>query len=373
MGFLAGFVYGQAALPVFFCSFRVAGYYPDYYNEELPLSEIRYDKLTDIVYFSIYPNADGSLNLSEINPARQQQLIQSAHQNNVRVSICVGGWGLSDNFSAVAADPATRAAFITNLVQYGLTHDLDGVDLDWEPVSDAADKLNYTALIQELKAAMQPHGLTLSVAVLAKGSEFGPAAIDAIDWLHIMAYDMTRPHSTFEDAVSALQHWESLGVPRSKMILGLPFYGRDADPESWVYYPYKDIVALYAPPPDSDEAAGINFNGINTIKTKTEYALINGLGGVMTWELTNDTSGPASLLTAIAESTNLISPPDFNCDNTIDIADFYHIAGHWLDSDCTADNNWCIRSDLDLSGSVNLSDIARFSSHWIAQLPSFEN
>jgi len=207
-------------------------------------------------------------------------------------------------------------------------------------------------LIQELKAAMQPHGLTLSVAVLAKGSEFGPAAIDAIDWLHIMAYDMGRPHSTFEDAVAALHHWESFGVPRSKMVLGLPFYGRDADPDSWVYYPYREIVALYAPPPEADDVAGINFNGIKTIQTKTAYIVEQHYGGVMIWELTNDSDDTTSLLTAIAQAVHRNTPPDFNCDNNIDMLDLRNLAIQWHRNNCISENSWCDRSDLDLSGNV---------------------
>jgi hypothetical protein len=50
-----------------YCSFQAMGFYPDYYSEELPISQIRYDKLTDIIYFSVYPGEDGSLQLDKIN------------------------------------------------------------------------------------------------------------------------------------------------------------------------------------------------------------------------------------------------------------------------------------------------------------------
>ena len=137
------FVYGNTAAreasSEYYCNFSVTGYYPDFYALQMPVSDIRYDKLTDIVYFSIYPNPDGSLNTSEILLSRQQELIHTAHMNNVKVSICVGGWGLSDNFSFIYANPSTRSTFINNVIQYCLTYGFDGVDLDWEPVSTATD------------------------------------------------------------------------------------------------------------------------------------------------------------------------------------------------------------------------------------------
>jgi GH18 family chitinase len=350
---------------VFYCSFRSAAYYPEYYSEQFPISQIRYDKLTDIVYFSIYPNSDGSLNTSEINLTLQQGLIHTAHLNNVKVSICVGGWNLSANFSPVAANPAIRTTFINNLVQFCLNCGLDGIDLDWEPVWDPADKINYTIMIQELKTAMAPHALTLSVAVAAQGSEFGSAAFGSIDWLHVMAYDMGTPHSSYDAALAALLHWESFGFSRAKIVLGLPFYGRYGS--SWDLYPYKDIVNQYAPEPGVDEVAGINFNGINTIKAKTSYVLENGYGGVMFWELTNDSIDQTSLLTAITETVHQKRPPDFNCDETIDILDLNHLITYWLTAGCTADNMWCQRGDLNFSAKVDLSDIALFSQEWIGQ------
>jgi len=366
MFFAGTFLAGSAPATVpLSCSFYVAGYYPDYYFEQLPISEIRYDKLTDVIYFSIYPNPDGSLHAGEINLARQQQLVQMAHQNNTRVSICVGGWGLSGNFSSVAANSQTRAALIANLEQYCLTHDLDGIALDWEPVSTESDKLHYTSLIQELKLAMQPHALTLSVAVFAQGSEFLTAALSSIDRLHIMAYDMGRPHSTYEDALAALVHWENFGCSRSKMVLGLPFYGRDFDIHSWIYYPYQDIVREYAPSPDDDEAAGINFNGIHTIKYKTQYILQNRYGGVMIWDLTNDSTDATSLLTAVAETIHANQLPDFNCDRMINMTDFVYFVSQWLREGCREETHWCQRSDLDLSGKVDLSDMALFCEYWL--------
>jgi GH18 family chitinase len=349
----------------FYCDFQVIGYYPDYWWTPIP--DIRYDKLTQVVFCSIYPNSDGSLNTSQIDLTRQVTFVNSAHTNEVDASICIGGWDLSDNFSLVAANSVMRAAFINNLTQYCLTYNFDGVVLDWEPVTDPTDKANYTVLIQELKTTLVALELSLGVAVGALGSEFHPSAIDFVDRLHIMAYDMTNEiHSTYDDAVAAVKHWEGFGFPKSKIILGLPFYGRKAN--WWYepsYEPYDEIIAQYHPGPEVDEIDGIYFNGNNTIKAKTQYMFENDYGGVMFWEITEDTGDETSLLTAISDEIHFRLPPDFNCDRVVDAIDLEHLAAHWLMSDCKNINAWCNALDLDQSNTVALQDFALFVQHWM--------
>lgn len=348
----------------YYCSFEVIGYYPDYW--QIPIPDIRYDKFTHLVFFSIYPNPDGSINTSQIDGSRQSDFITSAHEENTDVLICAGGWNLSENFGPVTANPQTRTALINHLKQYCIDHGFKGAVLDWEPVSSETDRDHYTQFIQELKTAFSPSNLSLSVAVSALGSEFNPSAVNDIDRLHIMAYDMqtdaSLPHSAYEGALSAINHWETFGFPRSKMILGLPFYGRDADGG---YHAYKEIIRQYAPGPELDEINGINFNGIQTIKAKTRYTVENHYRGVMCWELMQDTMDPTSLLTALSDEIHLIAPPDFNCDQAIDALDLEHLVTCWLRTGCQTENAWCDAADLDHSNAVNLQDFTVFAHHWI--------
>lgn len=372
-----------------YCSTRIAAFYPDYNVSELSVSEVRFDQLTDIVYFSISPNEDGSLNLSFINkndPNTMVDVVQAAKDNNVKVWICVGGAdGRSDYFSDVVADPGRRDTFSDALVQFCIDNGFDGIDLDWEPIDDSP---NYAIFIRELKTKMTPHSMELSVDVYAESNGLNPEAFDSIDWLHVMAYDMYEesPHSTYEKALAGLAFWEDAGFPRRKIILGLPFFGRevveDGETQNSPYYSYGEIVTehLSLPvdpdidavdpdtgeeyPDDTSVIGVINFNGIDTIKAKTQYVLENGYGGVMFWELTNDTADGTSLLTAISEQIQVSSPPDFNCDSIIDIADLSRLISDWLMNECGVDNTWCQRSDLDISTEVNISDFSIFSRYW---------
>ncbi|MHC5101654.1 MAG: hypothetical protein ACYSOG_07455, partial [Planctomycetota bacterium] len=80
--------------------------------------------------------------------------------------------------------------------------------------------------------------------------------------------------------------------------------------------------------------------------------------------LTNDTTDETSLLTAINEQVQASSPPDFNCDRVVNLSDLAYIASDWLTDGCMLDNTWCQRSDLDLSETVDIKDLAIFSQSW---------
>ena len=55
-------------------------------------------------------------------------------QFGVKVMIALGGWNDSadDKYSRLVNDPAARKRFIDNVIDFIITHDFDGLDLDWE-------------------------------------------------------------------------------------------------------------------------------------------------------------------------------------------------------------------------------------------------
>ena len=345
---------------VYYCGTRVVGYYPNYRNV---LSQLKYGNLTNVIYFSLSPFADGELDESNVDIPHMIALVDECHANGIEVSICVGGWGRSDYFPAMAANADARANFGANLLQFCLDYELDGVDLDWEPVSTDTDRNNYSLLVQELDDLLEPEGLLLTVAVASFGSELRSWAFDSLDWIGVMAYDMGYPHSEFEESIGALEHWESKGMEREKLMLGVPFYGRKPNGDAFTY---SYIMDTYSPEPDVDEVNNIiYFNGIDTIKQKTTYVVENGYGGIMIWEVGQDTTDETSLLKAIGDAMLYALEPDFNCDGQFDLLDFAHFASCWMDGECESLNAWCSSADKDQSGEVDIADLAEFIERWL--------
>jgi chitinase len=343
----------------YYCGKRVVGYYPYYRNV---LGTLQYHNLTNVIYFALSPNADGSLYEDYIDSAELTALLGAAHANGVEVSICVGGWGMGDYFGEMAASPTARANFAANLIDFCADYNLDGVDLDWEPVLTETDRDNYSFLVEELDAAFETYDLLLTVAVASYGGELRVWAFDNVDWLNVMAYDMEYPHSDFEKSIGSLEHWESMGMERERLMLGVPFYGRKPNGDA---YTYSYIMDKYSPEPDVDVVNTIYFNGIDTIKQKTTYVVENGYGGIMIWEVGQDTTDETSLLKAIGDAMLYSLEPDFNCDGQFDLLDFAHFASCWMDEGCDSLNAWCSSADKDQTGEVDITDLVEFVERWL--------
>jgi len=286
-----------ALLPLLLCSgasfaqFKVVGYMPSWAGS---VSAVQYSKLTHINYAFLLPNSDGSLQAID-NASKLQSLVSTAHANGVKVQISVGGWNNGDDsqFETLAANSGSRTAFVNNLVGFVSQYGLDGVDIDWEYPDNGASANNYLALMQQLATQMHSRGKLLTAAVVAYGgASILNGVFDAADFLNIMAYDENNyQHSTYALAVQAVNYWRGRGLPAAKTVLGVPFYGHPT------WESYAALLARGADP-YSDTFDGVGYNGITTIKNKTNLAFDQG-GGVMMWELSQDATGTYSLLSAM--------------------------------------------------------------------------
>ncbi len=283
-------------------SIRIVGYFP--WWESADVDSIDYSKVTDIIYFHIWPNPDGSLDTTDINYdiSTLHTIRDRAHAAGVNVLISVGGWGVSDDFPAMAADSSSRANFVANIENFLATHNLDGVDIDWEPVDTETKKDNLALLLSDLSAALSPDGKLVTVAVNSERIELRSSAVSSLDWVNVMAYDMNwnnAEHSTFDDSVAALDGYEGIGIPKEKLFLGIPFYGRSSEWSSEMKY--EEIVSSCSPGPEENYCNGHFFNGIELVQQKSQHVMNNGYGGIMIWNLGQDTYDQTSLLSAINE------------------------------------------------------------------------
>lgn len=276
-----------------FAQFRVVGYMPSWAGS---VNSIQYSKLTHINYAFLLPTSTGGLQAIE-NPSKLQSLVTLAHNNGKKVLIAVGGWNNGDDgaFESLAGNTGWRNAFVNNLINFVNQYNLDGIDIDWEYPDNGTSANNYAALMQQLSTEMHNRGKLLTAAVVAiNGSSILNSVFGYVDFLNLMAYDANNfDHSTYSYATQSINYWKGRGLPASKVVLGVPFYGRP----SW-----ESFAALVArgANPNADVFSGVGYNGITTIKSKTNLAFDQG-NGIMIWELSNDATGGNSLLSAINE------------------------------------------------------------------------
>lgn len=284
---------------------RVVAYLPTWYGGSL--DSIRYDKLTHINYAFLEPTTSGGLTgISMSGDTRLTSLVQKAHAAGVKVLVSVGGWTGSDDssFEPMAASSTARAAFVSNLVTFVGNYGLDGVDIDWEFPESGTEAASYALLMSELDTAMHSRGKLLTAAVAANGyygSGVPGSVFGNVDFLVLMAYDGGTPHSTYAYAEASLDYWSGRGLPVSRTVLGVPFYGSNS---AGTQKAYRSIVRDDAQAPYKDDSNGFYYNGVQTIKQKTVLSLQRA-SGVGIWEITQDTTlAGISLLGAIHEAMN---------------------------------------------------------------------
>jgi len=226
---------------------------------------------------------------------------------------CAGDW------TALVAPPQ-RAATVAALVAFAETYGLDGLDVDIE--GDLLARLvksgDYTPFVTDLSRAMHARHKTLyGTTASYVGGMIPLGALPAFDRVEVMSYDNNVPgeeHASLSRFRSDLYLWLGRGVAKDRLVMGLPFYGRGYGTYSPAY-PYHNLVAQFGP--QSGGLAGdvigqlcatcsyITFNGPATITQKTALAIAKA-GGVMVWELSEDTPD-ATLVRAI--EAGLTAPP----------------------------------------------------------------
>ncbi|MET0132636.1 MAG: glycosyl hydrolase family 18 protein [Kibdelosporangium sp.] len=288
-----------AAATVLPNGFRSVGYMPSWSGD---VASIQYTKLTHINYAFALPNSNGTLQAIP-SPGKLTQLVSLGHNNGVKVSLAIGGWndGNDSAFEALAGNAGSRTTFVNAVIGAVNQYNLDGIDIDWEYPDPGTSGNNYTALMQQLSTELHNRGKILTAAVVSEGGTANgvqPAVFGYVDFLNIMAYDGGNPHAGYDWSIQSANFWKSRGLPASKTVLGVPFYSRPG------YLTYAQLVAMDPANANRDcvNANGAQqcYNGIPTIKRKTQWAMANA-GGIMNWELSQDTTGSTSLVSAIYE------------------------------------------------------------------------
>ena len=243
-------------------------------------------------------------------------------------------------FVASCVDMFIRGHFAPGVVRPGL---FDGFDVDWES-PQAEDAENFRALLEEFRRQMNAvrPGLRLAIAVgespnQLPGTDFAAVA-GIVDQVGVMNYDYAGPWNQTTGFVaplfsgrhsgsieSSIASYKARGVPESKLLMGLPFYGYSwtavASTNNGLFQPgravhadrpynyIRTLSADFATYRDARSQAPWRFDGETfwtyedpvSVRYKVSYARSEHLAGVMIWELSNDTED-AELLTAVWRS-----------------------------------------------------------------------
>jgi GH18 family chitinase len=289
---------------------KIVAYVPNWVDLAVFSDGIDYSKITHInIAFENPTNDVGELSFKPHNDV----LITKAHAHQVKVLVSIAGGSLSTNpalmkryFDLLSAPK--RRGFVEKLAAYVSLHHFDGLDIDLE---GPAINEEYGAFVQDLAFALRANGKLLTAALSHGfgGAKVPDTALRQFDFINIMAYDGAGPwkpdrpgqHSSVEFARSSVSHWLQRGVPKSKLVLGVPFYGYGFGaafrPRG---YSYATILSSYPGAEQVDQIGNtIWYNGIPTIKTKAQYVVDEGIGGMMIWSLDHDVAGDRSLLSAL--------------------------------------------------------------------------
>ncbi|MCM2411665.1 glycoside hydrolase family 18 chitinase [Streptomyces sp. RKAG290] len=265
---------------------------------------------------------------------------------NLKVLWSFGGWTWSGGFGQAAQNPAAFAQSCYDLVEDPRWADVfDGIDIDWEYPNacgltcDTSGPAALKSITSALRTKFGSSNL-VTAAITADGSAGGKidaadyaGAAQSLNWYNVMTYDFfgawdakgpTAPHSPLTPytgipkagftGAEAIAKLKAQGVPASKLLLGIGFYGRGwtgvtqdapggtatgAAPGTYEAG-IEDYKVLKNSCPATGTIAGTAYAhcGTNwwsydtpaTISSKMTWAKNQGLGGAFFWEFSGDTS-----------------------------------------------------------------------------------
>ena len=270
---------------------------------------------------------------------------------SLELLVSVGGWTGSGGFSDAALTSASRTRFIDSAMAFIARYNLDGLDIDWEyPGLPGAgnpnrpeDGVNFTALLRELRARFDaaPAGKHLLLTIAAGASSLYrkhtqlALAQQYLDGVNLMNYDFYESSSSttgnhaplfanpadpqHASAADEIQAFEAAGVPASKLVLGVPFYGhawgnvpstshglfQTGSSAHGLHAGYADMAGLLqhgftrywdtaSQVPYAYNVAThqfISYEDPESLRAKCAYIREQHLAGVMFWQLFADPSG----------------------------------------------------------------------------------
>ena len=205
--------------------------------------------------------------------------------------------------------------------------------MDWEYPADAKEGKDYVRLLAQLREVLPAPRYVLATCLPAGQWALQNIDLSAaqkyLDMINLMAYDFSGPWEAttghqaqlYGSPISgdtAISYVVSQGVPRRKVILGIPVYGRsflgsNGPGQRYTGCGGEDGVFDYSdlPRPDAQESldpqAGaaycvgvdggfVTYDTPDTVRQKATFVTASKLGGLFYWHMCSDARGPRSLI-----------------------------------------------------------------------------
>ncbi|EHK98133.1 putative endochitinase 1 [Glarea lozoyensis 74030] len=214
----------------------------------------------------------------------KQLNILKAQNRSLKILLSIGGWTYSSNFAAPASTQAGREKFASSAVTLIKDMGFDGIDIDWEYPKSATEAEHYVLLLDECPAT---------------------------------------PFNTEQ----AVRHYEQQGVHKSKIVIGMPLYGRSFQNTDGLGKPYSgvgegswengvfdfkalplagaeekfDEEALASYSYDPAKKHLVTYDTPKIAQEKGKWVKSQGLGGAMWWESSGDKTGNDSLIAIVVK------------------------------------------------------------------------
>ena len=213
-------------------------------------SSFRYSQLTDIAFFGLEIDKDGSI-LKYVDRHHEEpgwtalrspllgEVIRKARIAGVRVHLVLRSFD-NETIEAILADPHAQQTLVGDVMQVVDEKHFDGVNLDFEYIGVPPDDVRqqFVTFANMLRSSCHELRSSCQISVDAYADAatedrlWDLAALSkVVDRIVAMTYDFARPTSDYSGPVAPLQSVkESIAaysrvVPPEELLLGIPYYG----------------------------------------------------------------------------------------------------------------------------------------------------
>ena len=287
-----------------------------------------WDKITHLCFCFGEVKTDGSIDMTSIR-RNILPLIKAAHERGVYALLSIGGGTGGEDFSAAILNETSRKNIAENVLKILAEHNFDGVDVDYEhwdytPSNNNIKRSEALELLyRDLRAGM-PENSQLTIATslsYMRNKGYNESMTQYLDFVNMMIYDHTGPwagsdvgsHSDWNYYINSIEKAKEFNIPNNKIVPGVPFYGvkfkSKTSSTGAEHIAYSDIVRQYPGAENANEVersgAYIYYDGMPLVRQKSEYVVSQQLGGIMFWEITQDTDVVSKSLLQVIYDTLL--------------------------------------------------------------------